>query len=270
MEGKLRFASCMAPNAEPFFIDTAHYLSRKLGVEAIVSHDIDWESRERDLDSGEIDVGWICGLPYVWKADLPSPIVSLLAAPVMRGARYQDQPIYFSDVMVRSDSHVETFAELRGARWAYNEPRSHSGYSVVKSHLYDLGETDGFFGSAHMAGSHQRALEMILEGAVDAAAIDTTVFEIAAREDPSLERKFRSVETLGPSPMPPWVVSTQVDPFLRERIQFELTHMHDYRAGRQLLRRYAVARYQAVEDAFYDPIRSMDRKASQVHLSKNS
>lgn len=256
----------MAPNAETFFIETARHLANRLGIEADIAHDADWVWRERDLDAGKIEVAWICGLPYVWKADLPSPGVELLAAPVMRASRYGDQPVYFSDVLVRRDSRVEKFQELEGARWGYNEPRSHSGFNVVKAHLYDRDKKQAFFGSVTMAGSHETALEMILKGSIDAAAIDTTVYETILRSKPALENELRSVETLGPSPMPPWVISTRVDPKVRQDISRALKQMHTEKRGNAILQRHAVCRFQPVDDAFYDPIRVMDRKAQQVHL----
>ncbi len=260
----MRFASCMAPNAENFFIETVEYLADRLGIDALVAHDADWELRERDLDSGNIEIGWICGLPYVWKADLRSPGVELLAAPVMRAKRYGDQPVYFSDVMVRTNSKFKSFRELEGARWAYNEPRSHSGSNVVKAHLYDLGYKDGFFGSVSMAGSHETALQMILDGSVDSAAIDTTVYETMLRKVPSWENELRVIQTLGPSPMPPWVISTRVDPSRRRNYRRTLAEMHKDAHGVRILERYAVSRYELVGDAFYDPIRIMDRKAREV------
>lgn len=263
-EDILRFASCMAPNAEPLFLDTVNFIAKQIPSEASAKHDVDWPERERMLDAGEIEVGWICGLPYIWKADLPSPVVELLVAPVMLAERYGDEAVYFSDVMVRTESPVEAFSDLRGARWAYNEPRSHSGYNVIKSYLFDIGETGNFFASIHEAGSHERALEWILAGFVDSAAIDTTVYETIVRSEPDIATKLRPVEILGPSPIPPWVVSTDVDLAQRKQLQQALTRMHLDTQGRQILQGYGVARYEVVTDSFYDPIRSMAQKARQV------
>ena len=107
------------------------------------------------LDAGEIEVAWICGLPYVRRADRPGCAVELLAAPVMQAPRYQDRPVYFSDVLVRRESAYQNFSDLRGARWAYNEPNSQSGYHITCYTLAQL-HTDGrFFGHAIQAGSHR-------------------------------------------------------------------------------------------------------------------
>ena len=106
--------------------------------------------------NGEVDAGFICGLPYVQLArQTPAP-VELLAAPVIRGDRYAGRPIYFSDVIVHRDSPVRTFADLRGRSWAYNDPDSHSGYNLTRHHLLMMGETHGFFGRVVEAGFHQQ------------------------------------------------------------------------------------------------------------------
>jgi phosphonate transport system substrate-binding protein len=257
----------MAPNAEPLFEDTVLYLASRSGIEAQIAHAVDWVQRERELDRGQTEVGWICGLPYVWKADQPGSKLELLAAPVMSSPRYQDQPVYFSDVMVSSESPFKEFEDLKHARCAYNEPRSHSGYNVVKAHLYDLGINEGFFNSVQMAGSHENALDMILSGEVDAAAIDTTVYETHLIKKPEIKPRLRVIATLGPSPIPPWVISTEVDAELRHKMCGTLTQMHKDPVGAKILGRHAVARYLAVDDSFYNPIRDMHRKAQQVKLT---
>ncbi len=68
--------------------------------------------------------------------------IDLLAAPVMAAERYQGQPVYYSDIVVHHASRFQTFADLRNATWAYNEPHSHSGYHVVRFHLAQTGESE--------------------------------------------------------------------------------------------------------------------------------
>jgi phosphonate transport system substrate-binding protein len=87
----------------------------------------------------------------------------------MCGKRYGGRPVYFSDVVVRSDSSVQSFADLRGAAWAYNELTSQSGYNITRYTLAIRGETGAYFSRVVLAGSHQRSLVLVLDGSVDAA-----------------------------------------------------------------------------------------------------
>lgn len=165
----------MAENTEVFCQRVAPYLHSKLGIQTEYISGIHWQERERLFDAGEIHVLWLCGLPYVHKADLREREMELLAVPVPAGPRYQGRAIYFSDVIVRKQSPFQTFADLRGAVWAYNEPRSHSGYNVVRAYLAEQGEARGFFGGVVESGAHQASFDMIVDGGADASAIDSTV-----------------------------------------------------------------------------------------------
>ena len=137
----------------------------------------------------------------------------------MTGKRYNDLPIYFLDVMVREQRAYRTFDDLRGSTWAYNEPGSQSGYNITRYHLAWIDAPRPFFKQAVEAGSHERAIQLVMEGSVDAAAIDSTVLEIARERDPTIEKHTRVLATLGPSPIPPLVISKQLDAGLRSIVK---------------------------------------------------
>ena len=61
-------------------------------------------------------VAFICGWAYAQRHDRPERSVDLLCAPVMAAPRYEDRPIYFTDVVVRHDHPGQSFADLREQR----------------------------------------------------------------------------------------------------------------------------------------------------------
>ena len=262
----ITLTSCQAPIADAFVKGVAAFLRARLRLAVHCELQIPWQERENRLQTGEIQAGWICGAPYVQMKDQKHAPLALLAAPVMAAPRYLDRPIYFSDVIVRADRPYATFADLRGAVWAYNEPHSQSGYHVVRYHLATLGETGAFFGRVFASGAHQRSLALILSGEVDAAAIDSTVLDMLYAQEPALAAQLRVIATLGPSPMPPWVVHQQIPLALRQTITDALTTMHTDALGQTILRQASAARFAAVSDRDYDPIRAMLRRAGQLAL----
>lgn len=263
----LRFTSCMADNAEATCRAITAHLGERLGIATEFVDCIPWQQRERELDAGRIHVCWICGLPYVWKADAADSVIEACAAPVMAAARYAGAPVYYSDIVVHRDSLYRSFADLRGASWAYNEPNSHSGYNVVRHHLARLGETGGYFGRAVESGAHQKSLAMIVNGDIDASAIDSTVLEAELARAPRLRKAIRVIGTLGPSPMPPWVLHQSLAPRLRAAIRNALLAMHADAAGARILAQWGIACFAAVGDGHYDPIRRMARQAGTVTLA---
>lgn len=260
----MKITSIQAPNADFYCEQIAGYISDRLGLPATFVTGLPWQERERMIDSGEVQVAWLCGLPYIWKADRPNPSIELLVAAIMRGERYKQKPVYFSDVVVRPDSDINTFEDLRGAHWAYNEPNSHSGNNVVRYHLAMLGELTGFFGVVTESGSHQNSLEMILDGRVDSSAIDSTVLEMEIANRPSISDRIRVIEILGPSPIPPWVVSRDLSDSLKASLRSVFLEMHQHDAGWTILRKAMIDRFVSVSDQDYDPIRDMERIGQTV------
>lgn len=267
LHSPLRIASCMAQNADDTCRAIAAYLARTLDLRTEFVGDISWRERERQFDTGEIQLCWLCGLPYVWKADTLPPAIELVAAPVMAARRYAGLPRYFSDVVVHAQSRYQSFDDLRGASWAYNEPNSHSGYNVVRHHLKRLGESDGYFGDTVESGAHQISLRMIVNGEIDAAAIDSTVLENELTREPQLKRDIRVIEEMGPSPMPPWVMRANLPLALRQALRTAFLHMHHDDEGLKALQSWGMARFDSVDDVSYDPIRSMAADAANVRLS---
>ena len=260
----LRITSALSPVSDPVVEIISRYLAQRLGVSTELALDVPWQERLNLLSRGQLEIGWICSLPYVRAIDAGNPPYELLVAPVVDQPRYEGKPVYFSDVIVRRDSAYQTFADLRGATWAYNEPGSHSGYTLIRSHLALLGELTGYFATQVEAGSHLAALDMVLNGTIDASAIDSMVLESEALRRPGLMDGLRVIETLGPSPIPPLVISTSVPGEQREQIADTLAGMALDDVGQPLLKGAGLARFVRVYDADYDPIREYDRLAAQI------
>jgi phosphonate transport system substrate-binding protein len=181
----------------------------------------------------------------------------LLAAPVLTGARYGGGPIYFSDVIVHRDSPARSFPDLHGRSWAYNDLDSHSGYNLTRYELISRGETRGFFSKVIEAGSHQRAMRLVAEGAVDGTAIDSQVLAIESRDHPELAEQLRVVDSFGPSTIQPVVAAHRLDAGLKRALRGVLLHLHTDPAAQEVLAHGFVARFVAVSDARYDDIREM-------------
>src|SRR5207245_7723791 len=87
----IRFATFLAPNLYCTYEHIARYVGVKVGypTRLRVGHSLE------DLVAGQVDVGFICGLPYVRLVDSPGIPVELLAAPVLQGASSETQSVSF-------------------------------------------------------------------------------------------------------------------------------------------------------------------------------
>jgi phosphonate transport system substrate-binding protein len=178
-----------------------------------------------------------------------------LAAPVLAEPRYEGRPVYFSDVIVREDSSVRSFDDLRGRRWAYNDPYSLSGWLLVRYQLLQMGETEAFFRHVTFSGGHQESIRMVINGEVDASAIDSHVLGVEYARNPALVRQLRVIAVLGPSTIPPVVATASVPPAVQAQARDVLCALGSDPASREALASGLIRRFTPIDDRAYDDIR---------------
>ncbi|GER87347.1 hypothetical protein KDW_15090 [Dictyobacter vulcani] len=250
---RLHFANFLSPLLQDTYMAIATYAGQQLDIPIDLAIGQDASA----FGTGHADVSFLCGLLYVRLSATEENPVELLAAPVLRGSRYQGRPDYFSDVVVRRDSPFRSFADLRGCTWAYNEEVSHSGYNLVQYSLLERQGHTNYFGRTVKSGAHTQSLQLVLAGLADAAAIDSHVLEVILQKDRGLASQLHRIDHLGPSSIPPIVVARRLPSQLKQKLQDILTHMHLDPVQAELLQAGEIERLVAVRDEDYDDIRAM-------------
>ena len=93
------------------------------------------------------------------------------------------------------------------------------------------------------------------------------MLEAELRGEPGLSDEIRLIETLGPSPMPPWVMARSLPVRLRVALQSALLTIHLDAEGSRALQGWGISHFAAVDDADYDSIRRMASDAERVRLT---
>lgn len=236
----LVLCSLLAPALRPLY----ERVARRLGE--VLEAEVGFVEGYRDFD-----LGFVCSPVFLRDPDLLA-----LAAPVPAGERSGGRPIHFSDVIVRADHPARTFADLRGARWGFNETASYSGFGALVWHVHRGYNGQAFFGSLVKVGSHAEAIARVLEGDLEAAAIDSQVLAVVRRDDPELQQRLRVVEAIGPAPTQPLVARRQVPEGIRRDVAVAVVGLHDDPASRAALAAAGVERFVAVDRAAYADIES--------------
>jgi phosphonate transport system substrate-binding protein len=258
----IRFATYLAPNIYDTYACIARYVGEKTGHPTTLTVGQSFDQ----IADGQVDVAFMCGLPYATLAEFPTCPFELLVAPVLHGERYQNRPIYFSDVIVRKESCYTSFDDLRGCAWAYNQKESHSGWNIVYYSLLKRGQTPAFFGQLIETGSHQRSIAHVLNGQADATAIDSQVLDAFLAHNPTEAASLRSIAMLGPSSIPPVVIARSLDQTLKRAIQEALLTMHEDPLAANALRSGAIESFVQVRDEDYQDIREMRNCSQQADV----
>jgi phosphonate transport system substrate-binding protein len=261
---KLRTFSYLAPNLFWFYKAVTDYLGRSLAVPTEIRQSQVDPLADPLLFEQQLDLAFICGLPLVRYHQMAAGHLQAIAAPVMQASRYHNRPVYFADLIVRVDNKCRQFAELAGKTFCYNDFGSNSGYNLVRQRLIQGGHPANFFGQTipsrtaepNAAGSHQTSIRWVAEGLADCAAIDSTVLEQELLTFPQLANQIRILESLGPCPIPPIAVSSQLEAGLINQLQTLLLHPDlelQAAMAKARVRRFAAVgleEYQAIADIY--------------------
>lgn len=229
------------------------YLGERLGQRTEIVQRRSYKEISDLLERGEVDVGFVCGRPYV--IDHARFGLELLVAPIV-----YDGPIYYSYVIVPHDSPVERFDELRGKRYAFSDPLSNSGHLVPTYMLARMGETpERFFRRSIFTYSHSANVEAVAVKFVDGASVDSYVYDYLAATNPGLTARTKIIHRSPPFGITPVVIRAGIEPALKERIRAVFVGMHRDREGQEILGHMMIKRFETVADSRFDGIRDMLR-----------
>ena len=254
----LRLRTYLTPSVpRSLFAYLAGYLGERLGVATELQVETRHSGPPRGLpdpfSEGELDLGFFCAPPYIWLQERPdSPVELVPFGLVFDDPRGAGRPVYFSDIVVRANDRARSFADLVDARWGYNDRESLSGYYSVLQTAAEHGADASFLGRLHDMGSHLASLRALRRGAIDAAAIDSTVLALRWRQDRALGTDLRVVHGLGPWPIQPIVMRRSLPVRLKAALTSAVGTLAATPERQRALRRWLVSGVAPMTDADFD------------------
>ncbi len=230
----------------------------------VVGVDVDFEQQlsgpapgSDPFRDGSVDLGWICSTSYVDLATRGAdPTVQLVGvAWVPDDPDVNGRPIYFGDLVTAPGSDITGIDDLRGKRVGCNDPVSLSGHYALRFALDDRGHDPDSFADLVFTGGHHRSLDLVLDGQLDAAVIDSVVRTGRARHDPGVAA-LPVVERLGPWPVQPLVARSTLDQEAIGEVRRLLLEAGDRADVRRELQGAALSHLVAVGSDHYAAVRS--------------
>lgn len=227
------------------------YVQEKLGTKVDYVDKNDYAKVNEMLRTKQLDAAFVCSGPYVDGHKQFN--LELLAAPEVYG-----ETVYYSYIIVAKDSPLHSFSELRGRKFAFTDPLSNSGKLVPTYMLAKMKETpESFFSRFIFTKTHDKAIKAVAQGIVDAAAVDSLIWEYLNRSNPEFTSKTRIIEKSPPYAIPPVVVNHDLDPELRKKLQQIFLTADADPKGRELLKKMMIDKFVLIDDSAYDSVREM-------------
>ncbi len=203
------------------------------------------------LKKGDLDIAFVCSGPYV--AGHEEFGLELLVVPQAYG-----KTVYYSYIIVRSDSSLKTFDDLQPEQQPYpfSDPDSNTG-KLVPTYMLARGTPDTFFKKYFFTYGHDTSIKAVAERLVDGAAVDHLIWDYLNQTDPTYTSRTKIIQKSLPCGIPPVVVRRELDVQTKERLKKILLNIDKDEAGREILKGMMIERFVSADDTAYDSIREM-------------
>jgi ABC-type phosphate/phosphonate transport system substrate-binding protein len=191
---------------------------------------------------------FMCGLPY----SRSEPRPELIAAPVPAPREFRGLPQYWSEMVVRKDSTMQTIEDTFGGRIALTVPDSQSG--CLAALYYLMSQANRFPLYQEVIAPRVTplgAIYAIIEGAADVAPIDSYAYALLRKYRWDLVSQLKVVARTARTPIPPMVASHAGF----ERLQAVFLEAHKIGSMQPLMADLLLDRFVLPDPSSYDALR---------------
>jgi ABC-type phosphate/phosphonate transport system substrate-binding protein len=205
--------------------DFTDYITMRMHVETLAVKAASREQLERMLKNGEIDFAFISNYGY---PSIASSTV-LLATPEINGSTFMQ--LY---VVVSVKSGIYSIAQLRGRRAAKVDSSSRLHCNFMASAIH--GNPRRYFKEVKRYRELRDAVYAVADGKADATCLNSDMYNLLIKYDPSLAKKLRIIKRSSVYPLHPFVASSQLAPDRLKKLKKLCFYMNsDYAAQNVLM-----------------------------------
>lgn len=190
-------------------------------------------------------------------------IEKLGVVPLARPVNLDNTSHYRGYIFVRKDSAIRTAADMKGKKMAFVEKATTAGYIFPRAYLREHGITDlnHFFDESFFAGSHDAAINAVLNGKADVGAAKHSIYDRVRKDDPRIDRDLLVVAKS------PWVPSNglcvrkDLDRTAQKKLKEALLAMDSDPEGKAVLEKFGAIRFLETSERDYRPVFGMAKDA---------
>jgi len=233
------------------YLELADYLSGQLNRPVELIQGKTYEEINNLVKAGDATVAIVCTNPYLQGREEFG--MEALVVPQVHG-----DTSYYSLLLTHNDGEALSLKDLRGSSFAFSDPLSNTGRLAPLYQLALFNETpESFFDRTVFTYAHDNSIRAVAERVVDAAAVDSLVYEYMLITEPEVTAEVRVVDTWGPFGINPIVVGPLVDWELKNDLRTAFLDMDGDPRGRRILRALMIERFVLPEEDLWDSVSVM-------------
>jgi len=219
----------------------------------------DYNAAVEAMRAGRADIAWYGGKTYIKAAEIAD--AEAFAAGVRPGEKNAN---YFAYFVVKNDSKIKKFSDIKGKVLSLNTIGSTSGDLIPQVELakINLSTTNkDHFKNVFYAGSHDACLLAVLNNQSDVCGMSSRNFEARLADNTFKMEQVRIIHKSDPVPPPPLAYSKKI--LLEDRKKIKKAVLEAHKHGEIGGYGGKMSHYISVKDSDYDVLRKV------VELLKN-
>lgn len=190
-------------------------------------------------------------------------IQRMAVIPLARPVNLDNTSSYKGYIFVRRDSGIKNTAGLRGKRMAYVEKATTAGYIFPRAYLRDHGvsDLDHYFGESFFAGSHDAAIDAVLNGQADVGAAKHSIYDRVRKDNSRVDQELLILAESPGVPSNGLCVRKELDPALQNRLKEALLGLNSDPEGAAVLKQFGALKFIETTVQDYQPVFQMVQKA---------
>ena len=196
------------------------YLERTVGMKVDFVPVNDYPAAVEALVNKQVELVWFGGFTYV-QAQIRS------GGKIIPIAQREEDTNFRSVFITQTNSGIKRLTDLKGKQVSFGSQSSTSGHLMPRSFLLEAGiDPDKDFKRVAYSGAHDATIAAVVNGRVDAAALDITVWRKFVSENKVDTTKVDVFYTTPPYFNYNWSVHADMPAPLREKITAALLNLN--------------------------------------------
>ncbi len=239
------------------FQPLADHLSREIGIEIKLSMLSRYGNIIERLRTQEIDAAFLGSFTGALA------ISQLDVIPVARPINPDNTSTYHGHIFTRKDSNITKAIDMQGKTMAFVERATTAGYVFPLAWLKKEGVNDFtvFFKDYFFTGSHDAAIDAVLNRKADIGAAKNTIFTYYMDSNPRAQKELVIIADSVPVPSNGLCVMPTVSKDTVAKLQAALLGLDKNPSGRLVLEKFRALKFVETSATDYKPVMDMAKEA---------
>lgn len=183
--------------------------------------------------------------------------------PLARPVDLDNTSTYRGYIFVRKDGGIRGVKDMKGKKMAFVEKATTAGYIFPLAYLRENGVSDRerFFGESYFMGSHDAAVDAVLDRKADVGAAKDSVYRRMRKENPRIDRELIVLAESPEVPSNGLCVRRGLEEILKQKLKDALLNMDRDPEGKAVLKKFGALRFLETTKEEYRPVAALAEEA---------